>query len=764
MEINLKQLSTQATEATTGTRKMRLSENATSMVFQLFTKNIYSNPIGTVVREITSNCFDSHIEAKVNSPVLIRKSKDSQSDTLYISFIDYGVGMSPDRVENIYGVYFESTKRCDNTQIGGFGIGGKTPLAYKRSTGHGEGEYDNGFFVITIFEGTKYFYYIYEGQEAPEISLLHSEPTTEHNGTEVRVPVLEKDVPTFEKEMVRQLYYFENVIFEGFDRQTLSNEYKIVRGKNFLFRGIEHSDNIHVCLGRVAYPIDYNVLGLSSYDYRLPVAVRLEVGEINVVASREQLDYNESTIKVLKAKLEAVKKEIKDMVVKQYANIVTLEDYFKVKKNFGILEFPNGITINTGKIIEMKDVDFSAFKYGFLKMPSDNTLFKFFFDIKTYGKKTRRNRYSSSNNDNEFNGGYDELKSNTNLLYIEEEFNRKVLKQAYLKETHGMYHVIGRRNLCDSWMRAEIAEVFHASVEKSVDENGKPVKYVQSLIDMQEEYFAIVRKHAEDYDKVEIPEGFIESRKNKRAIAKQIRGISIPVKFMGRHGKSTVKLDNLFKYKMPIFYGTQEDEYALNNARHMFDALFDSDTPVSYFSDHEHRFVNGHDRNSKNNKKSIMFIMLAKANVKYMEYCNKAYPVSEFFRRMLYRKEEMVQTYFQTYDIISDWNGIGSIFRCKNFRKIDLKWGMKISKVNKYMSAINAGDGSIGHYKTELGRYFDLANVKKTDAQIEIAKLIEEIKGLENNNTGILEYIRMSYHDDLENDILIEILKKVMAL
>jgi hypothetical protein len=64
--------------------------------------------------------------------------------------------MSPERIYDIYGVYFESTKRVDNTQIGGYGIGGKTPLAYKRYTGVGQDEYDNSFFVITTYNGTKY--------------------------------------------------------------------------------------------------------------------------------------------------------------------------------------------------------------------------------------------------------------------------------------------------------------------------------------------------------------------------------------------------------------------------------------------------------------------------------------------------------------------------------------------------------------------------------------------------------------------------------
>lgn len=44
-------------ETTGESIKMRLSDNATSMIFQMFTKNIYSNPIGSIVREITSNCL-----------------------------------------------------------------------------------------------------------------------------------------------------------------------------------------------------------------------------------------------------------------------------------------------------------------------------------------------------------------------------------------------------------------------------------------------------------------------------------------------------------------------------------------------------------------------------------------------------------------------------------------------------------------------------------------------------------------------------------
>lgn len=523
MKINLKELSTQETESTSTAQKMRLSDNATSMVFQIFSKNIYSNPIGSIVREITSNCFDSHIEAGVNSPVLIKKSSDKETGAIYISFIDYGIGMSPDRIANVYGVYFESTKRVDNTQIGGFGIGGKTPLAYKRKTGYGEAEYDNSFEIITNFDGIKYTYLVYEGKETPEWNLVNSVATKEHNGTEIRVPVLEKDLNTFAKEMVRQLYYFENVIFEGFDDdyrygETLMNEYQIVRGKTFLYRGGEYASQMHVCLGRVAYPIDYNLLNVNSSDYNLPVAVKLEVGEIGVTASRENIDYSENTIKVLKKKLEAVKKEMTDLIAKQYSNIVTLKDYFLVKNDFGVLNFANGMSIKVGNLIKQSDVDFSNFRYQFMKMSNDKQLFRFFFEVKSYGKKPTRSRYSSKY---EFDGGYEEMKRNENLLYVNDEFNRKVVKQAWLKSKYELYHIISKRDLVAGYIRGEVAELFNVSLDKLADDNGKPIAYVQSLIDMQEEYFEIVRGKASDYDTIEIPEDFVQSRKNRKVLSKE---------------------------------------------------------------------------------------------------------------------------------------------------------------------------------------------------------------------------------------------------
>jgi hypothetical protein len=761
MKVNLKNLNQQEITSTTVEKKMQMSSDYQAMVFQMFTKNIYSNPKGTIVREITSNCKDSHTEAGVNKPIVIRKTVDKLAKTIYISFIDYGVGMSPDRMENVYGVYFASTKRIDNTQIGGFGVGGKTPLAYRRSTGFGQAEYDNCFHIITNYEGIKYTYLIYEGDECPMFSLQDSQPTEEGNGTEVRVPVLEKDLADFKKEMIRQLYYFEDVIFEGFEdvatHINLTNDYQIVRAKTFYYRGEEYSENVHACLGRVAYPLDYDVLGLDRDDYDFPVAIKLEVGEVGTTISRETLDYSEQTIKLLKKKLLAVKAELLEMLGKQYDNIVTLEDYFKVKNNFGHVFFPNGKSIDMGQAIAMKDVDFSNFKYSFMKMPNDKQLFKFFFESHLYGKKEGRQRrswrYSNSNTNDDcsaFEGGYDDLIGRKKALYyFDGEFERKIVKQAWLKDQHVRYYMITRKNMVDPETRlttmAIVSDLFNVHDEilvKDKDGNltGECTPYMKSLLEMQEEYFSIVMEYCKDYQKVEVPESFIESRKREKITA-EMRKITIPAKIMGSYSSGQrVKLDSLFKLNCAIFYGLKEEEDKLRLASKMFGFCFNSEYVINGYNDHNNTFRSA-------GKPAILFIRIAAGNVKYMEFCKKAMHISQFKVKMMYRKETEVLQYFCSQNFINKYNQLDELYRHNGFKNVSPVWGKKIAKINAFIEKLrkstNGKDWS--RCTWELSQYFDLRDIKTTKEQDEFAKTIEELSEMQEVNQDVMKYINSPY-------------------
>lgn len=47
-----------------------------------------------------------------------------------IIFHDYGCGLSQRRVQDVFTTFGASTKRDNNYEIGGFGLGAKSPLAY----------------------------------------------------------------------------------------------------------------------------------------------------------------------------------------------------------------------------------------------------------------------------------------------------------------------------------------------------------------------------------------------------------------------------------------------------------------------------------------------------------------------------------------------------------------------------------------------------------------------------------------------------------
>lgn len=769
MILNLGELNKQAVESTAGSgTKMRLSENASSMVFQLFTKNIYSNPIGTVVREITSNCFDSHTEAGINAPVLIKRGKDNTTGSQYISFIDFGVGMSPDRVMNIYCVYFESTKRVDNNQIGGFGIGAKSVLTYKRSTGLGEGEYDNSFNIITNYNGVRYYYLVFEGTESPVVSLLHEEPTTEHNGTEVRIPILEKDISKFELEMVKQLYYFENIVFEGFDKSVLNNEYEIIQGKNFLYRGTDVSSYMHVCLGRVAYPIDYSILGLDSSAYAIPVALRLNVGDINVTVSREQLDYNENTIKLLKEKLIVVKDEIIEILIKQYENIVTLEEYFNYKTKFGQIVFPNGNTLLVNGVIKEKDVTLKNYKFTNVHIGNDAEMFKIFFTSTLYGKKLpkRSRRYSRGDDGNVFSGSYKEILTATNVYHIDGEFDRKVLKQAYLKSLNDRYYIIKKNDLSKLNMY-EINSIFGQDIPIII-ENGVALTFTEILESMQEEYFGIITKNTENYDDLIVPDEFIASRKRKK-IGISDKETEISVKFINpdRYSDSykyKVKFTHFCEFKSTIFYGTTKDEYELKRNANIFKILFGTKTGiVTGFSPQTKRNVFGLNQGNADKTgqitglRGIMFLQISETNAKFFKLLDNAYHIDEFNDKMLKRKKDMVLTHFRTRPIFQKYELLEGLYRNKSFTTISPEWGAKINSVVDYVRFLekrNTNISEIANYESHLSKYFNIQNNQYNVKEKECFTNIEELLELQSNNESIVKYIRIpSYTENYDTDL-----------
>lgn len=285
-------------------------------VFDLVSNRLYSNPIGSIVREITSNCFDSHIEAGIDDPVIIRKGYDAEEGH-YIEFQDFGVGMSPETMNTIYVNYFSSTKRETNDQIGAFGLGSKTPLAYA-----------DLFYIVTIFNGTEYSYIYHKGESKPTLELLSESSTSNRNGTTIKIIVEDNDRVKFREELKDQLLYFDNVYFDGWN---INNNYTIYEGEYFKFRSDIPQDNVtslHICIGKVKYPIDFRKIKLGQLNYKnIPVAVKFEIGELQMTPSREDIKYDAESIKKIEDRIELMVSEITDLFNSKNPIVDTLREY-----------------------------------------------------------------------------------------------------------------------------------------------------------------------------------------------------------------------------------------------------------------------------------------------------------------------------------------------------------------------------------------------------------------------------------------------------
>lgn len=86
----------------------------------LLTSNLYSKPLESFLRETIANAYDSHVEAGSNEYILLVITRTGYNE-FTISIRDYGVGLSPERFDQIYKNIGSSTKRDSNDYIGAFG-------------------------------------------------------------------------------------------------------------------------------------------------------------------------------------------------------------------------------------------------------------------------------------------------------------------------------------------------------------------------------------------------------------------------------------------------------------------------------------------------------------------------------------------------------------------------------------------------------------------------------------------------------------------
>jgi hypothetical protein len=221
--------------------------------------------------------------------------------------------------------------------------------------------------------------------------------------------------------------------------------------------------------------------------------------------------------------------------------------------------------------------------------------------------------------------------------------------------------------------------------------------------------------------------------------------MTIPCKIFGSyHGNNRVKLESLFDLNVQIFYGLQEEDDVLRSSESVFDLLFGSELIVKQYDERNHSFQQA-------GKKGVMFIRLSQGNLKYMQYCKNAKPISEFKGKIVRRKEDAVIEYFQSQKLIADFGNIEQIYRSKGFKKLSPAWEKKIDSIEAYIVKISRKSNAKKdwkNYQYELQRWFNLTGHSNTKEQKVYIKIIKDLLEMQTLNADTMRYVSVPYRMD----------------
>jgi len=355
-------------------------------LFRRFTEQ-YSYPISSLIRELTSNATDAHVQLAENQkkagidfiekPVIVKLIE--KAGNKQIQFVDSGIGMSKKIVSEVYMEYLKTTKDKTNTQQGCFGMGAKTPMTYLN---------DTPYQMVTRFNGTELTYMFWYGLNAknlvvPQSSLVSERPTTKDNGTTISVPILNNDFSRFVDGINEQLPYFKNIVYVGEGSELMKttaeklNNYTLYEADTFVMRipdGDNSMDNhynrLHAVIDQVSYPIDITRCELD-YSLRnslsvLPIGIRFEIGELTVIDSREQLKYGDDNIKKINERINEFLVEIKTLYAEQKTEVKTLLEYISLidsKENEFVIQGDVSLRLDANIVGEDIEYKFNSFEF-----------------------------------------------------------------------------------------------------------------------------------------------------------------------------------------------------------------------------------------------------------------------------------------------------------------------------------------------------------------------------------------------------------------
>lgn len=275
---------------TTNGVSFSIDEEDMAFIFGILRNNMYSNPIKISVQEPLCNGRDAgRAIGNVIRPMEVEIPTD---DFKFFTVRDFGPSLTYEQMVDVFCKYGKSTKRGTN-QTGGFGIGAKSPWAY-----------NNEFFVDTFIDNkkTSYRFYIDEETERGKMEVISTSKVEAENGLKVIIPVKEGDAKEFitSFEFVTRYWGVKPKVLNG-SVEYITNEAEI-EDDWIIYKNRGAYSKAAILVDDIPYPIDVSALDVPEHlknFVELPIHFFCSFDDVDVAASREQLNYTKKTSEFL---------------------------------------------------------------------------------------------------------------------------------------------------------------------------------------------------------------------------------------------------------------------------------------------------------------------------------------------------------------------------------------------------------------------------------------------------------------------------------
>lgn len=239
-------------QTTSKVKGSKMTINVTGSSFGFILENLYTNPHKAIVRELVCNAVDAHQAVGNTNPYYLQVP--SKFDPTFV-LRDFGPGLDEEEINKYLNTLYESSKGATNDQIGGFGLGSKSPFSLVPS-----------FFLTSYKNGIEYKCFWYRDEEGiPVLKVQSTSSTTEPNGLKYIINFAEKDVDLIASACKTELFNFKLLPKFLSNINDVSTEYDIWEDSKLKKLEEEEEYTIYSCANALLFSEN------NRYFYKSPI-------------------------------------------------------------------------------------------------------------------------------------------------------------------------------------------------------------------------------------------------------------------------------------------------------------------------------------------------------------------------------------------------------------------------------------------------------------------------------------------------------------